>query len=195
MCCPWKLRTRVGWAHLPLAELWTLKLSQDLILSNYLMWFELICLPFQMDRKWVSRNVKWTVMMMQIIQNLGKERLVNLWVINSSSLLHTSLLFVSIIIIIWACCLHGFPWLSRAIRLCRPLRVVGLPGGNQCPHKADECKFLLADPHSGIHVWASIGERRWWVRPRFSSSVQHVEFFSLGWFVRWEVDGHTAAVL
>ena len=38
----------------------------------------------------------------------------------------------------------------------------------------------------------STGELHLWVCPYFSNSAQHVSF---RWFARWEVSGHTAAVL
>ena len=40
-----------------------------------------------------------------------------------------------------------------------------------------------------------IEECHLWIHPYFSSSAQHVLFILLGWFVRWEASGHTAAVL
>ena len=42
---------------------------------------------------------------------------------------------------------------------CQPLRVVGLPGPNQCPPPPHEGKFLRAtDTRASMCGWASIGE-------------------------------------
>ena len=41
--------------------------------------------------------------------------------------------------------------------------------GTKCPHRADECKFLLLGQHWCVYVSESIGERRLWISPYFPS--------------------------
>ena len=68
----------------------------------------------------------------------------------------------------------------------------GLPNDILCLHRADVNKFLLVSQHWQIHVLGSIEESHLWIPPYFSSSVWYV---LLGWFLRLEVSGCTAAVL
>ena len=60
---------------------------------------------------------------------------------------------------------------------------------------ADICKSLLVGQQWHIHVSLSTREQRLWVLPYFSSSAPNVLFVVLKWILRWEVSGHTAAVL
>ena len=55
--------------------------------------------------------------------------------------------------------------------------------------------FLTAATVHSVLVNESIGEGHWWVRPYFSSSYQRVLLILLGWFTKWRVIGHSAAVL
>ena len=62
-----------------------------------------------------------------------------------------------------------------------------LPNYILYPHRADVNRFLLVSQHWLIHVLGSIEEHHSWVFPCFSSSVLHVLFVLLGWFLWWEV--------
>ena len=65
----------------------------------------------------------------------------------------------------------------------------------QCPHRANDCKFLLFGQPWSILMLDSIRERRFCVRPYFNISTQHVLFVKLEWFMRWEESCRTAAIL
>ena len=92
--------------------------------------------------------------------------------------------FKIIIIIIKACWHHLFFWISLTIYPYQPSLLLSLPDGILCPHRADECNFLLVNPNWCIHVEESKGESRLWIPPYFSINAQHVLF------MRWEVNGN-----
>ena len=81
------------------------------------------------------------------------------------------------------------------ISLYWPLLLVSPLDRIQCPHKPDECKFLLVGQHWCGHVYESTGERSLWVCSYFTSCTWHVLLILLEWFVRWEVSSYTAPVL
>ena len=87
------------------------------------------------------------------------------------------------------CVQHGFLWLFQSIHPYHPLLTAGPSNYFQCPHRTDV-----------ISCWSTntgtlIEECCLWVCPCFSNSALHVLFVLLGWFVRLEINGHTAAVL
>ena len=77
----------------------------------------------------------------------------------------------------------------------RPSLLVSPLDGTQFLHRADEYKSLLVGQHWYIRELELRGEFRIWVRPSFYNSAKHFLFVLLGWVVRWEVSGHTTAVL
>ena len=86
--------------------------------------------------------------------------------------------------------------LAVAIRFYRPSLLEGILDDTQCSHRADVGKFLLVGQHWRVHVSESIRERRrLWIHFNFSCTTPHVLFVLIGWFVRWNVDGCTAAIL
>ena len=80
--------------------------------------------------------------------------------------------------------------ISLTLSLHSSQSFIALGGSFQLhPVSAQSCgKFLFCHP-GHVYVKGSIEERPFWVRPCFSSSVPHVLFVLLGWFVRWEVSG------
>ena len=62
--------------------------------------------------------------------------------------------------------------------------------GIQCPHTADEYKFLLVDQH--VSPYLGVYRK---TRPDFISNTHHVLLILFGWFVKWEVSGRTTALL
>ena len=78
------------------------------------------------------------------------------------------------------------------------MSLVGPQDSIQNLHRTDGYKFLLLSQHWYVHVLEFTGECHLWVHSCFFSIAQHtllVFFVLLGWFVRWEVSGWTAAVL
>ena len=85
---------------------------------------------------------------------------------------------------------------SQTLSLCSyHLLRLDLPNYIQCPHRADVTKFLLVSQYWYVHVQGSMEEYYLWVCLCFYSSVLHVLFILLGWFLRWEVSGQTTVVL
>ena len=84
---------------------------------------------------------------------------------------------------------HGFPWLSLTMRLYHPSLPIGLLDNILCPYWAILDKVLLVNQHLQVRVMRSIGERRLWVCPWFSSSIPHDLFMLMGWSFWWEVSG------
>ena len=82
--------------------------------------------------------------------------------------------------------------LSLSLSLSRHL---SLFFGSQCLHKSDGCKILFLSQHWCVHLEKSIHKGCLWIRPYFTSCTQHVLLAFLGWFARWDVNGHSAAVL
>ena len=76
------------------------------------------------------------------------------------------------IIIIKVCWQHGFLWFSLAIHPSQSLQLVSLLFVIKCPHRADECKFLLVSQHWCVHVQKSIWGHSLWVQPS-TLWVQH----------------------
>ena len=66
--------------------------------------------------------------------------------------------------------------------ICWKLRE-GPLDGIQCPHRADEYRFLQVGQHWGVHVWEPTGELHLLSRTCFSSSVEQVLFNLFQWFM------------
>ena len=81
-------------------------------------------------------------------------------------------------------CKHGFPLFSFSIR---PSLLPGLLTCILCLRRAVIGKFLLGDQHWHVHVKGSMGECHLWVLSCFFSSVPHVLFVLLGWFLTWYI--------
>ena len=79
--------------------------------------------------------------------------------------------------------------LPHSIRPYHPLLPAGLPNYILCPHRAEVNKFLLVGQPLQVHILGSIEERLLSFRSCLSSSVSHVLFVLVGWFLRWEVSG------
>ena len=74
-----------------------------------------------------------------------------------------------------------------------PSFLAGLQESFQCPCKADKSKSLLVGQH-----WPTLNPKEnttYKFIPASSAEPSMSCFALLGWFVRWEVSGHTAAVL
>ena len=104
-------------------------------------------------------------------------------------------IIIIIFSIIKVCQQHRFLWLPLIIPPSQTLLLAGPQDCIKCLHIADEYKFWLVSPNWCVHVQESIGECYLWVYLFFSNSVLHVLLILLGWFVRWEVSGCTAADL
>ena len=87
----------------------------------------------------------------------------------------------------------GLTWLSIVIRLHRSLLLEGLFDGIQYTHRINEFSTLLFGQRKRVYSWEPTEELCLWVRPCFSISARHVSFVLLGWFVWWEISGHSAA--
>ena len=73
------------------------------------------------------------------------------------------------IIIIMSCFKYRLSWPSLAIRLSHPLLPASPLENILCPYRTVVDKFLLVVKHLHVCVKGSIGERRLWVHPYFSS--------------------------
>ena len=105
------------------------------------------------------------------------------------------LIIITIIIIIKACWQFRFYLFSLAIHPCQSSLLVSPLDNFSYWLRADKCKFLLLGQHWSVHVLEFIRVCHLWVCPYFTCSTPHVFFVLLGWFLRWEVDGHTVSVL
>ena len=72
--------------------------------------------------------------------------------------------------------LHGYPWLSLATALYRPLLPAGLKGYIPYRHRAAVCRFELVVLLLHVHVKGSTVVHHLWARPYFSCNVLHVWF-------------------
>ena len=79
--------------------------------------------------------------------------------------------------------LHGYPWPSLATSPYRSSPLAGLQGYIPYPHIATVCMFELVALLFLGHMWGSIGVHHAWAPPCFSSSVLHVWFIYLGYFI------------
>ena len=89
-------------------------------------------------------------------------------------------LWMPIYIIIISCRKLWFPQhtlclsVSLSIRFDRLSLLAGLPNCILCPSMVVVDKFFLVVQHLPVRGKGSIGERRLWARPYFSTSVPHV---------------------
>ena len=88
-------------------------------------------------------------------------------------------------------------WQHRALWLLLSLSSIA-SGRSSTLHSVSAkswCNSLLVSQHYHVLVLEFIKEHCFWVPTYFSSSIPHVLFILLEWFVRWEAGGHIAAVL
>ena len=102
----------------------------------------------------------------------------------------------TVIIIIKACKQSRFPWVSHSlsIPICHHFWQVPYTASSVCTELTNISFCLLAN--IGVSICRSPkADVVYEFILTFFTSAQHVLLILLGWFVRWEVSGHTATVL
>ena len=89
---------------------------------------------------------------------------------------------------------HGFHWISLDIYLNQPSLSVSPLDGIRCLHRTEKYHFFASWPIL-VCPWIAIHKRRLHISLMLLLQQCSAYLAHLGWFMRWEVSVHTAAVL